>query len=153
MGYPEWHARKLPVAVSPSGVSDTNPEPGLPGSLHGWALILTLFGVFAGGMALNLTPCVYPLIPITVSYFGGRSSKGRLLGHGLCFIGGLSLTNSILGVVAALTGSLMGSILQNPLVLVFIAAMLVLLAGSLFGFWTLYLPGGLMQAAAKVYAG
>ena len=47
---------------------------------------LTLLGIFLGGMALNLTPCIYPLIPITVSYFGGKSSEiqGRTFVHGSC---------------------------------------------------------------------
>ena len=49
-------------------------------------MLWTLLGIFMGGMALNLTPCVYPIIPITVSYFGGKSGqgRGRLLIHGLC---------------------------------------------------------------------
>lgn len=112
-------------------------------------------GVFAGGLALNLTPCVYPLIPITVSYFGGRSGQGRgkLAVHGLLYLGGLSVTNSILGVMAALTGSLMGSALQNPIVLVIVAGVLVFFATSLFGFWELQLPQGLTSAASKSYAG
>ncbi len=106
-------------------------------------------------MALNLTPCVYPLIPITVSYFGGRSGsgQGRLVVHGLFYLFGLAFTNSALGVVVALTGGLMGSMLQNPLVLVGVAAVLVIFATSLFGFWELRLPGGLTQAASKSYAG
>ncbi len=79
-------------------------------------------------------PCVYPLIPISVSYFGGRSGKGQLIGHGLCYIGGLSITNSVLGVVAALTGGLMGAMLQHPLVLAEVATILVFFATSLFGF-------------------
>jgi thiol:disulfide interchange protein DsbD len=116
-------------------------------------MIWTLLGIFAGGMALNLTPCMYPLIPITVSYFGGRSGKGQLIGHGLCYVGGLSITNSALGVVAALTGGLMGAMLQNPLVLAAVAAILVFFATSLFGFWELRLPSGLMEAASKSYAG
>ena len=128
-------------------------QPEAPGVLYGWAMIWTLLGIFAGGMALNLTPCVYPLIPVTLSYFGGRSGKRQLIGHGLCYIGGLSITNSTLGVVAALTGGLMGAMLQNPLVLVFVAAILVLMATSLFGWWEMRLPGGLMQAASKTYAG
>jgi len=58
---------------------------------------------------LNLTPCVYPMIPITVSFFGGRSTGEKtgqmsLMLHGVCYLMGLALTNSILGVVAALTG-------------------------------------------------
>nr|WP_211213767.1 cytochrome c biogenesis protein CcdA [Desulfomonile tiedjei] len=118
-------------------------------------MLWTLLGVFAGGLALNLTPCVYPLIPITVSYFGGRSSQGRgkLAVHGLLYLGGLSLTNSVLGVVAALTGSLMGSALQNPIVLLVVAGVLVFFATSLFGFWELQLPQGLTSAASRSYAG
>jgi thiol:disulfide interchange protein DsbD len=153
LGYPEWQAKGLPVEIAPAGLSGTTREPEAPGPFYGWAMIWTLLGIFAGGMALNLTPCVYPLIPITVSYFGGRSGKGRLIGHGLCYVGGLSITNSALGVVAALTGGLMGAMLQNPLVLAAVAAILIVFASSLFGFWELRLPGGLMQAASKSYAG
>jgi thioredoxin:protein disulfide reductase len=118
-------------------------------------MLWTLLGVFAGGLALNLAPCVYPLIPITVSYFGGRAGQGRgkLAVHGLLYLGGLSVTNSILGVVAALTGSLMGAALQSPIVLVAVAAVLVFFATSLFGFWELQLPRSLTRAASKSYAG
>jgi thiol:disulfide interchange protein DsbD len=118
-------------------------------------MVWTLLGIFVGGMALNLTPCVYPLIPITVSYFGGKSGsgQGRLAAHGLFYLAGLAFTNSVLGVAAALTGGLMGSMLQNPLVLVGVAAVLVIFATSLFGFWELRLPAGLTQAASKSYAG
>ena len=155
LGYPQWHAKGLPVNITPAGLSETVPESDTPGPLHGWAMIWTLLGIFAGGMALNLTPCVYPLIPITISYFGGRSgtSRGQLIGHGVCFIGGLSFTNSVLGVVAALTGGLMGSLLQNPAVLTLVAVVLAVFATSLFGFWELRLPSGLTQAASKSYAG
>jgi thiol:disulfide interchange protein DsbD len=118
-------------------------------------MVWTLLGIFLGGMALNLTPCVYPLLPITVSYFGGKSGQGqgRLLVHGLFYLAGLALTNSTLGVAAALTGGLMGAMLQNPLVLVAVAAILVFFATSLFGLWELRLPGSLTQAASKSYAG
>jgi thiol:disulfide interchange protein DsbD len=122
-------------------------------------MIWTLLGIFAGGIALNLTPCVYPMIPITVSYFGGRAAsdtahgKSRLIAHGLCYLLGLSFTNSVLGVIAALTGSLMGAVLQHPAVLIAVAAVLIVFATSLFGLWELRLPGGLTQAAAKSYSG
>ncbi|UCB50028.1 MAG: thioredoxin family protein [Deltaproteobacteria bacterium] len=154
-GYPEWHAKGLPVDSAPAGLSQMAPEPKKAGPLYGWAMIWTLLGIFAGGIALNLTPCVYPLIPITVSYFGGRSGKGRgkLVGHGLLYIAGLSLTNSVLGVIAALTGGLMGVLLQNPIVLTLVAAILLFFATSLFGLWELRLPSGLTQAASKSYAG
>ena len=155
LGFPEWQNQRLPVASDPMGLCDYAPEAYSPGRLSGWAMVWTMLGIFLGGMALNLTPCVYPIIPITISYFGGKSGqgRGRLLVHGLLYVAGLAVTNSALGVVAALTGGLMGSLLQNPLVLVAVAAILVFLATSLFGFWELRLPGSLTQAASKSYAG
>ena len=157
-GYPEWQARGLPVASAPAGLAQTTEEPKTPGPLYGWAMIWTLLGIFAGGMALNLTPCVYPMIPITVSYFGGQATKGgegrgRLVVHGLCYMLGLAFTNSLLGVVASLTGGLMGAMLQNPIVLIVVAGVLVFFATSLFGLWEMRLPSGLTQAAAKSYTG
>ncbi|MBW2705430.1 MAG: cytochrome C biogenesis protein, partial [Deltaproteobacteria bacterium] len=137
LGYPQWHADNLPVDSSPAGLAEISPQAQTDRPLHGWAMIWTLLGIFAGGLALNLTPCVYPLIPITVSYFGGKtgSAGGRLYLHGACYIGGLAVTNSILGVTAALTGGLMGALLQDPVVLSAIAAILIFFATSLFGFW------------------
>jgi thiol:disulfide interchange protein DsbD len=155
LGYPEWQAKGLPVDSSPAGLAEISPQSDTSKPLQGWAIIWTLLGIFAGGIALNLTPCVYPLIPITVSYFGGRTgdSQGKLLVHGVCYIGGLSITNSLLGVTAALTGGLMGAMLQSPVVLSAVAAILVFFATSLLGFWELRLPYWLTQAASRSYAG
>jgi thiol:disulfide interchange protein DsbD len=154
-GFPDWKAAGLPVESMPVNQARSTSEPENSGPLYGWAMLWTLLGVFVGGLALNLTPCVYPLIPITVSYFGGRSGQGRgkLAVHGLLYLGGLSVTNSVLGVVAALTGSLMGAALQNPIVLVIVAVVLVLFATSLFGFWELQLPQSLTNAASRSYGG
>ena len=160
-GFPKWQEAGLPVASRPAGLSaaipaDTDPAGGR--SLQGWAMLWTLLGIFAGGLALNLTPCVYPMIPITVSFFGGRASQDKpgqikLVLHGLCYLMGLALTNSTLGVVAALTGGLMGAMLQNPIVLAVVAGALVLFATSLFGLWELRLPGALNQMAGRSYTG
>jgi thioredoxin:protein disulfide reductase len=154
-GYPEWQGQGYPIESKPAGLSEGTAPPKAPGPLYGWAMVWTLLGIFVGGIALNLTPCVYPLIPITVSYFGGRSGQGqgRLLLHGLFYIGGLSLTNSILGLIAALTGGLIGAMLQNPIVLIMIAGILVFFATSLLGFWELRLPEGLNRMASKSYTG
>ena len=155
MGYPEWHSRKFPVESSPAGLSETSLTPQQSKPLHGWAIIWTLLGIFAGGIALNLTPCIYPLIPITVSYFGGQrsESQGKLVIHGACYIGGLATTNSVLGVVAALTGGMFGSLLQHPIVLILVASVLIFFATSLFGLWEIRLPYTLSQAASKTYTG
>lgn len=116
---------------------------------------LTLAGIFLGGLALNLTPCIYPLIPITVSYFGARSFGGRSTAalHGLLYITGLAVTNSILGVTASLSGGLLGAVLQNPQVLVGIALVLMALALSFFGFWEIRLPSSLTNAASRNFSG
>ena len=148
----------MPITSAPAGLSSSAPESEAPGPLYGWGMLWTLLGIFAGGMALNLTPCVYPLIPITVSYFGGQAAKGargqgNIIVHGLSYMMGLAFTNSVLGVVAALTGGLMGAMLQNPAVLMVVAAILLVFATSLFGFWELRLPSGLTRAASKSYAG
>jgi thiol:disulfide interchange protein DsbD len=121
----------------------------------GAGLWLTLLGIFLGGLALNLTPCVYPLIPITVSYFGGQGKKigGLPLVHGVFYILGLAITNSILGVTAALSGGMLGSALQSPIVLMLVAAILIALAFSFFGFWELRIPAGLTNMAAKNFGG
>lgn len=81
----------LPVESAPAGLAQTSEAPETPGPLSGWAMIWTLLGIFAGGMALNLTPCIYPMIPITVSYFGGQAAKegeglGKLVAHGLYYL-------------------------------------------------------------------
>ncbi|MBI5568410.1 MAG: thioredoxin family protein [Desulfomonile tiedjei] len=154
-GFPEWKAAGLPTESVPLDRTRSASAQESAGQLYGWAMLWTLLGVFAGGLALNLTPCVYPLIPITISYFGGRSGEGsgKPAVHGLFYLVGLSVTNSVLGVVAALTGSLMGAALQNPIVLMVVAGVLVLFATSLFGFWELQLPQSLTGAASKSYAG
>jgi thioredoxin:protein disulfide reductase len=155
LGYPEWHARGLPVDSSPAGLSERSLAPEHSRPLQGWAMIWTLLGIFAGGIALNLTPCIYPLIPITVSYFGGRSTRGQrnLVIHGTCYISGLAITNSVFGVTAALSGGLLGSLLQHPIVLALVAAVLIFFASSLFGFWEIRLPYKVSQAASKSYSG
>ena len=115
----------------------------------------TLLAIFLGGLALNLTPCVYPLIPITVSYFGGKSERirGQTIIHGLLYMFGLSMTNSLLGLSAALSGGMLGFALQNPFVSVFVAGVMVAMALSFFGLWELRLPIGLTRVASKNYAG
>ncbi|MFC1683034.1 cytochrome c biogenesis protein CcdA [Candidatus Zixiibacteriota bacterium] len=100
-------------------------------------LLLALVIVFIGGLALNLTPCVFPIIPITISFFtsqsGGRTSRAFQLS--LAYFLGITMCFSVLGTIAALTGSLFGALLQNPIVLIFIAGVLVYLALSMFGLY------------------
>ena len=120
----------------------------------GKGIILTLFVVFLGGLALNLTPCVYPLIPITVSYFGGQSgNKGSALLSASLYVLGMSVTYSILGTVAALSGEMFGTLLTNPWVLVGISGIMLILSLSMFGVYEFRLPLFLMQFGGGARSG
>ncbi len=115
----------------------------------------TFLFIFLGGLALNLTPCVYPLIPITISYFGGQSegNKKSLVLRAVIYVLGMAITYSMLGVLASLTGSLLGSALQNPLVLIFVALVLIGLALSMFGLYEIRIPQSLAMLGSKNRAG
>ncbi len=112
-------------------------------------LFLVLLSVFAAGLALNLTPCVYPVIPLTVGFFSRESggSTGRAFGLSALYVLGMATTYSALGVAAALSGKLFGALLQNPFVLTAIAGVLVLMALSMFGYWEIRMPTFLMNRA------
>jgi len=154
-GLPTWKEMGLPIEAGRVSYEVSGGQKGI--SIVGTGLILTLIGVFLGGIALNLTPCVYPLIPITASYFGGRSETGERQGylilHGFLYILGLSVMNSAIGISAAFTGKLMGSVLQHPAVLIFVASVLLLMALNFFGFWELRLPSFLSSVVSKSHTG
>ncbi len=122
---------------------------------RGPSIWLILLGIFLGGLALNLTPCIYPLIPITISYFGGKSDRirGHTVLHGVVYIFGLAMTNSLLGLSAALSGGMLGFALQKPIVLIFVAAVMVAMGLSFFGLWEMRLPAWLTRGASRSYAG
>ena len=160
---PENISLSISLAVVPPG-SGTKPineetflayEKGIPTSGgFGAGLLLTLVGFFFGSLALNLTPCIYPLIPITVSYFGGREQGRRATAiHASLYLVGLAVMNSVLGVWASLSGRMVGSALQHPVVLVFMACLFVAFATSSFGLWELRLPVGLTRAASTRFSG
>ncbi len=155
-GLPAWKKMGLPLEAGRASYGTSGGQKGIATAI-GTGLILTLLGVFLGGIALNLTPCVYPLIPITASYFGGRSETGERQGylilHGLLYILGLSNMNSAIGVSAAFTGRLMGSFLQHPVVLIFVTTVLLLMALNFFGLWELRLPSSLSSAVSKSHTG
>ena len=125
-----------------SGADIQAPAKGIPSDFARTGLLLQLAIVFLAGLALNLTPCVYPLIPITVGFFAAQRDEGRrrpwLLA--LVYVLGMSITYSVLGVLAALTGRLFGAALQSPWVVGLIVVVLLALAASMFGLWELRVP-------------
>ncbi|MFI5396355.1 MAG: cytochrome c biogenesis protein CcdA [Candidatus Binatia bacterium] len=107
---------------------------------HGLGTTLLLVALL--GLGLNLTPCVYPLISVTVAYFGaqGRRREAHVAALAAIYVLGIALSFSVAGVTAALSGGLFGAVLQKPPVLLFIAAALVVLALSSFGLYHLQPP-------------
>ena len=113
--------------------------------------------VLLGGLALNLTPCVYPLIGVTIAYFGNQGGgPRRVLMLAILFVIGIAMMFSSVGVAVALSGGLFGAAMQNPYVLSAVAAMMLVLAASSFGFFVLQPPQFMAQwagAARPGYAG
>ncbi|MBU0713441.1 thioredoxin family protein [bacterium] len=110
-------------------------------------IIVTFLLIFLGGLGLNLTPCVYPLIPITMSYFGGQTAgkSGKRLLLAILYVLGIAIVNSALGTLAALTGGLLGSFMTSPIVLLVIAGILIALSLSMFGVYEFGVPSFLMN--------
>lgn len=124
-------------------------------TLESSGLFLSLIFVFLGGLALNLTPCVYPLIPITIGYFGGQSEgrTSRLFLLGILYVLGMALTYSVIGVVTSLSGSVFGALLQNSFVIIGIAVLFVVLALSQFGVYEFKLPDSWVMKAGGAKGG
>lgn len=112
-----------------------------------WAWVV-LF-LLTGGVLLNLTPCVYPLLAVTVSLFGANQNRSVLQRFFMSFVYvfGMVFTFSGLGLMAALSGKLFGSVLQSPWVQGGIGAVFILLAISSFGLFELRLPSSVMTRA------
>jgi len=96
---------------------------------------------FGQGVLVDLTPCVYPLIPITVAVFGAQGvSRGRALFLASAYVLGMATLYSTLGIVVALTGGQFGAWLGEPVVVLPIVGLLLALAASMFGAFDLQLP-------------
>jgi thioredoxin:protein disulfide reductase len=110
--------------------------------------IIGLF--FIAGLALTFTPCVLPMIPILAGIVVGaerKPTRGHAFALSLAYVLGMAVTYTLLGIGAALSGSLLSAALQNPWVLGGFAAIFVLLALSMFGFYELQLPSAVSARA------
>lgn len=105
----------------------------------GWAWFLALF---VGGLLLNLTPCVFPMLGITVSIFGARRQEPlpKVFAHASAYVLGIVVMYSALGVVAGLSGSLFGSVLQNAWATIGMGILLIVLSTSMFGAYEFQAP-------------
>jgi thiol:disulfide interchange protein DsbD len=101
--------------------------------------------VFLGGLLTSLTPCVYPMIPITMAVIGAQSSGKKAGGFvlSLFYVLGIGITFSVLGMAAAKTGSLFGSFMSHPAVTVLIAVLFFAMGLSMLGAFVMQLPPAL----------
>lgn len=117
---------------------------------------LALPALFAGGVLTSLTPCVYPMIPITAAIVGGQTaadgttSRLRPALLTLTYVVGLSMVYSALGVFAGLTGTLFGSVSTNPWLYFAMANVLMIAGLGMLDVIPIRLPAGITQRAATL---
>lgn len=131
-----------PQAVRPGAAGEDVHYAGVLESGKLWLVVAVFFGA---GLLLTFTPCVLPMIPILSGIIVGEGRKvtrQRALLVSIAYVLGMSATYTAIGVAAALSGNLLSAALQNAWVLGAFAAVFVLLALSMFGFYELQLPSG-----------
>src|ERR1019366_2366293 len=116
------------------------------GTIHAFAFALT------AGLLTSLTPCVYPMIPITISIFGGRggTSRGRAFLLATVYVAGIAAMFGTLGTTFALLGKAFGTFLANPFVVVPLVLFFFAMAASMFGAFDLALPAALHHRFSTV---
>jgi thiol:disulfide interchange protein DsbD len=114
---------------------------------------------FAGGVLTSLTPCIYPMIPITASIVGGQSvgaerrSKRRALALTFAYVFGLALVYALLGLLAGMSGTMFGSVSTNPWLHLVMANLLILAALAMLDVIPVRLPAALAARAAAAGEG
>lgn len=110
-----------------------------------YGYILAYIAMYILGLGLTLTPCVYPIIPITIGFFGTQAGGrwSRQLLTATVFGVGIAISYATVGTAAAFTGSLMGAALQSMWVLIGLAALCVAMGFNAFGVFEIRLPGWL----------
>lgn len=111
---------------------------GLSVYLHG-SFILAYLAAYLGGVFVSFTPCMYPVIPITLAFIGAHGSGSKVKGFviSIVYVLGMSLTYTALGAVAALTGKLFGQIQTNPWTYFIVANICILMGLSMLEVFTL----------------
>lgn len=154
---------KIAAAASsaPSVIQAATPESTTPVSLQDSSqtsdyfargYFLTFLLVYFFGILTSFTPCVYPLIPITVTIFGARKTKNTLHAFSLAatYVLGISVMYSALGLFAAATGAVFGQLMSNPWVMSAIALFFIAMGLSMLGLFELQLPSSFQSRLSQV---
>jgi thiol:disulfide interchange protein DsbD len=144
--------RQAPAGAAPAGAEPKaqSDDVLIAGLFKGgfWVLIASFFGF---GLLLALTPCVFPMIPILSGILvphGAHLTHARGFALSLVYVLGMAITYAAAGVAAGMLGTMLSAALQNAWVLTAFAAVFVLLALSMFGFYELQLPSALQSKLA-----
>ncbi|HKQ60898.1 MAG TPA: cytochrome c biogenesis protein CcdA [Candidatus Polarisedimenticolaceae bacterium] len=102
-----------------------------------------LLAVFAGGVLTSFTPCVYPMIPVTVTFIGGASAgdRRRAVSLSLVYVVGLALVYATLGIAAATLGKQFGAFTHTPVVYVAVGLLMALFGVAMLGVLDVPVPG------------
>ena len=123
------------------------PTSTLSGTLSGSPL-LAMATLFGAGVLTSLTPCIYPMIPITASVISGTAkegqTKGRTVGLTLTYVVGMATLYAFLGLLAGLTGTLFGTVSASPWALLAIGNLLLLFSLFMLDVFTVPVPRKLM---------
>ncbi len=114
-------------------------------------IFYALAAFFLVGLALNLTPCVYPVIPLTVSFFSaqGNKTKRKVFVSALFYLLGIAVAFALLGLISGLAGKQWGFLFTSPWFVVVIALIILAMAASLFGAFEITVPSWLLTGAGK----
>jgi cytochrome c-type biogenesis protein len=110
--------------------------------------------LFVAGLATSLTPCIYPMIPVTAGILGGAASttrsRGRTVALTLSYVTGLALVYASLGLLAGLTGSLFGSVSSNPWAYFAMGNLLLVFGLGLLDVFTIQTPARVLAWAGRL---
>ncbi len=106
---------------------------------------------FGAGVLVSFSPCVYPLLPITIGYIGASAQKDKWHAFlmSLIYVLGMAITYSILAIFASFTGSLFGRISSHPVSFLIIGNICIVFGLSMLGIFELHLPNFFLNRAKK----
>lgn len=129
-----------PKPASNSGAPTSEAEQIAKAKANGF--LAYVLAAFSAGLLALLTPCVFPMIPITVSFFSKRKESGSSLGQAIWYCGGIIGTFTILGIAVSVIAGASGlqNLANNAWLNLALATIFIVLALSLFGVFEIGIP-------------
>lgn len=129
-----------PLAKTPEKAEDKSSDDQAKDWMDNWGIL----GYYFAGVLLSFTPCIFPMIPVTISIIGskeGTAFQGFI--RSMVYVTGLAITYATLGLMAAVSGGVIGSAMQNPIVLILVSALFFIMGLSMMDLFHFQLPSWL----------